>query len=234
MPGAFGQSGQRGGPGGQRGGGGGQRGGGRPGGGRGRPGGGRPREKREFDHKLVDLSRVTRVVAGGRRFKFRATVVIGNRKGRVGMGIAKGKDVSKAVDKAQAQAKKVMVDVPIINGTIPHQVQVKFGGAEVLLKPARPGTGIIAGGSVRPVVELAGIKDVISKMLGSSNHANNVQATLEAFRMLSTPDMLEARRQVKVRGTFQRNEPKAVPVAAVTSEAGTPSAAGKPAVGKAS
>jgi len=232
MPGAFGQSGQRGGAGGQRGGG--QRSGGPRGGGRGRPGG-RPREKREFDHKLVDLSRVTRVVAGGRRFKFRATVVIGNRKGRVGMGIAKGKDVSKAVDKAQVQAKKVMVDVPIVNGTIPHAVQVKFGGAEVLLKPARPGTGIIAGGSVRPVVELAGIKDVISKMLGSSNHANNVQATLEALSKLSTPDMLEARRQVKVRGTFQRNEVAAAPVAsAAAPDAPKTDAAGKPVVGKAS
>lgn len=167
---------------------------------------------------MVDLSRVTRVVAGGRRFKFRATVVIGNRKGRVGMGIAKGKDVSKAVDKAQSQAQKNMVDVPIINGTIPHAVQVKFGGAEVLIKPARPGTGIIAGGSIRPVVELAGVKDIISKMLGSSNRANNVQATLEAFRLLSTPDALEARRGVKIRGTFQRkSEVAAAPVAGKAS-----------------
>lgn len=191
--------------------------------GRGGPRGGRGREKREFDHKLVDLARVARVVAGGRRFKFRATVVIGNHKGKVGLGIAKGKDVSRAVDKAQSQAKKHMVEVPIINGTIPHQIQVKFGGAEVLLKPARPGTGIIAGGSVRPVVELAGIKDIISKMLGSSNHANNVQATLEAFSQLSTPDALQARRGVKVRGTFQRFSEQA-PVAATGGVTAEPAA----------
>lgn len=167
----------------------------------GRGGAGRP--KSEFDQKLVDLARVARVVAGGKRFKFRATVVIGDRKGRVGVGIAKGKDVSNAVEKATGVAKKNMITVKIMKDTIPHQIQVRFSAAEVLLKPARPGTGIIAGGAIRPVIEMAGIKNIVSKMLGSSNKLNNVQATIKALSELTTPAELSARRGVKVSGTFQ-------------------------------
>ncbi|MFH0830868.1 MAG: 30S ribosomal protein S5 [Parcubacteria group bacterium] len=161
------------------------------------------RPKSEFDHKMVDLSRVARVVAGGKRFKFRATVVLGNRRGRVGFGMGKGRDVSSAVDKAARLARKNLVEVPIINDTIPHEVRVHFGGADILIKPARPGTGIIAGGAVRPVIELAGIRNVVSKMFGSSNAANNVKATIEALSQLRTPEVLSATRGVTVKGTFQ-------------------------------
>lgn len=170
--------------------------------------GGRRREKREFDQKTVDLARVARVVAGGRRFRFRATVVIGDRKGRVGMGIAKGKDVSNAIDKAVSQAKRNLIEVPLTGGTIPHEVRTQFGGADVLIKPARPGTGIIAGGAIRPVMELAGVKDIVSKMLGSSNHTNNVQATLQALSLMETPEQLSVRRGLEVKGTFQRSAAK--------------------------
>src|SRR3990172_933155 len=191
----------------------------------GRGGGGRP--KSEFDQKLVDLARVARVVAGGKRFKFRATVVLGDRKGRVGVGIAKGKDVSNAVEKAAGVARKNMITVPLVKDTIPHQVQVRFTGSEVLLKPARPGTGIIAGGAIRPVIEMAGIKNVISKMLGSSNKLNNVQATIKALQELRTPAELAARRGVAVRGTFQLREEKVAAVAAVPEGAAKSAAAAK-------
>lgn len=154
---------------------------------------------------MVDLARVARVVAGGKRFKFRATVVIGDRKGRVGFGMGKGRDVSSAVDKASRVARKNLVEVPIVNDTIPHEVRVSFGGADVLIKPARPGTGIIAGGAVRPVIELSGVKNVVSKMFGSSNAANNVKATIEALAQLQTPEQLSETRGQKVRGTFQGN-----------------------------
>lgn len=159
--------------------------------------------KSEFDHKLVDIARVARVVAGGRRFRFRGTVVIGDHKGRVGIGMAKGKDVSNAVEKATNEAKKNLIEVPIVKDTIPHEVLTKYCGAKVLLKPARPGTGIIAGGAIRPVIELAGIKNIISKMFGSSNKANNVKATIKALQMMVLPKNLEKRRGNKVYGTFQ-------------------------------
>ncbi len=161
--------------------------------------------KSEFDQKLVDLARVTRVVAGGRRFRFRATIVIGNRKGKVGYGIAKGRDVSQAVGKATEIAKKNLIEVTIVNDTIPHELHVKKTGANVIFKPARPGTGIIAGGAIRPVIELSGIKNIISKMIGSASKINNVQATILALGTLATPDELSKRRGAKkVRGTFQR------------------------------
>ncbi len=161
--------------------------------------------KSEFDQKLVDLARVTRVVAGGRRFRFRATVVIGNRKGKVGFGIAKGKDVSQAVNKATESAKKNLVVVPIVNDTIPHEIHIRKAGANVIFKPARAGTGIIAGGAIRPVIELSGIKNIISKMIGSANKVNNVNATISALSQLATLDELEKRRGgKKIQGTFQR------------------------------
>jgi len=171
--------------------------------------GGRRREKREFDQKTIDLARVARVVAGGRRFRFRATVVIGNRKGKVGIGISKGKDVRNAIDKAVTRAKRNMIEIPLTGGTVPHQMRVKYSGADVLIKPARPGTGIIAGGAVRPVMELAGVKDIVSKMLGSSNHTNSAQATLKALSLMETPEQLSLRRGVEVKGTFQRHATKA-------------------------
>ncbi len=143
------------------------------------------KEKPEFDQKLLDLARVTRVVKGGRRFRFRATLVIGNRKGRVGVGVGKGPDVSEAIRKAFDDAKKNMIIVPMRKDTIPHEVYHKLGSAKVLLKPATPGKGIIAGGAIRAVVDFAGVKDIVSKSLGSSNKLNVARATVAAFASLS-------------------------------------------------
>lgn len=142
------------------------------------------REKSEFDQTLLDLARVTRVVKGGRRFRFRATVVIGNRKGRVGVGVAKGADVSGAMQKAFNDAKKNMINVTIQKGTIPHDVFVKLGSAKIIMKPAKVGRGIIAGGAVRAVVELAGIKDIVSKSLGTANKLNVARATIEGLKSI--------------------------------------------------
>lgn len=154
------------------------------------------REKPEFDQKLLNLARVTRVVKGGRRFRFRATLVIGNRKGRVGVGVAKGADVSAAIQKAYGEAKKHMVEIPLINGTIAHDVTAKLGSARVLLKPASAGRGLIAGGAVRAVADLLGVKDIVSKSLGASNQLNVARATVEALlklpRNTSAPKAIEA------------------------------------------
>ncbi len=159
--------------------------------------GGRTREvvKREFDQKVVEIKRVTRVVAGGKRMRFRALVVIGDKKGRVGMGLRKGVDVAEAVNKAVSAAKKNMVTVPIVEGTIPHQVNLKYKASKILLLPARPGTGIIAGGALRSVLDLAGIHNVMSKMFGSSNKVNNVKAVFEAFKKMKSKE--ELRRRLK-------------------------------------
>ncbi len=142
------------------------------------------REKPEFENTLLDLARVTRVVKGGRRFSFRATVVIGDRKGRVGVGVAKGSDVATAVNKAVNDAKKHLISVPIKDGTIPHDVYVKKGAARVMLKPTTAGSGIIAGGAVRTIVDLAGIRDVVAKSLGTSNKLNVARATCAALEQL--------------------------------------------------
>lgn len=136
---------------------------------------------REFEQKVVEIKRVTRVVAGGKRMRFRALVVIGDKKGKVGIGIRKGADVTEAVQKAVNAAKKSMVHVNLVNDTIPHEAKVKFKSSVIFLKPARPGTGVIAGGSVRQVLDLVGVKNVLSKMLGSSNKINNVMATYQAL-----------------------------------------------------
>ncbi|NTW14873.1 MAG: 30S ribosomal protein S5 [Candidatus Moranbacteria bacterium] len=151
--------------------------------GRPRRGGGR-RERPEYDQKLLSLDRVTRVVKGGRRFRFRATLVIGNRKGKVGVGVAKGNDVSDAIQKAFNDAKKHLVSVSLVGGTIAHDVYAKEGSAKVLLKPAKAGRGLIAGGAVRAVADLLGVKDIVSKSLGSSNALNLSRATVRAFSQL--------------------------------------------------
>jgi small subunit ribosomal protein S5 len=145
------------------------------------------REKPEFDQKLLDLARVTRVVKGGRRFRFRATLVIGDRKGRVGVGVAKGADVSDAIQKAYNDAKKSMITVKLSGNTIPHDVKMKLGSAKILLKPASEGRGVIAGGAVRAVVDLAGIRDIVSKSMGTSNKLNVARATIEALKSLKAP-----------------------------------------------
>ncbi len=144
--------------------------------------------KREFEQKIVEIKRVTRVVAGGKRMRFRALVVIGDRKGRVGMGLRKGADVSEAVNKAVNTAKKNLITVKIINDTIPHEIKFKYKSATVFLKPAMSGTGVIAGGAIRPVLDLVGIKNVLSKMIGSSNKTNNVMATYLALTKLRSKE----------------------------------------------
>ncbi len=153
-----------------------------------------PREPREFEQKTIDLARVTRVVAGGKRMRFRATVAVGDMKGRVGIGIAKGSDVSNAIQKAVTAAKKHLIRVPMVGDSIPHPVIAKFRAAKVLLKPAPAGTGVIAGGPLRAVMELAGIKNVVSKILGSPNKINNLYAVMQAFGQLRTREVIMAQR----------------------------------------
>lgn len=138
-------------------------------------------EEKQFDERVVSIDRVARVVKGGRRFRFRALVVIGDHKGKVGIGIAKGADVTAAVAKAVDVAKKNMVTVPIYNGTIPHEADSKIAGAKILLMPAAPGTGLIAGGVVRTVLEVTGISNALSKSLGSANKINCAYATVAAL-----------------------------------------------------
>lgn len=145
------------------------------------------KEKPEFDQQIVDLARVTRVMAGGKRMSFRACVVIGDRKGRVGTGLAKGKDVALAVGKAVKKAEKNLIKVTTVRGTIPHETYIKLGAAKILFKPAPEGTGIISGGAVRTVLELAGIQNVSSKILGTNNKVSNVAATIKALSELKTP-----------------------------------------------
>jgi small subunit ribosomal protein S5 len=198
--------GQQGGYGNNRGGGGrGGPGGRSQGGGRGGPGGrgGRPGQRRDggrggdvpaeadYEEKNLEIARVTRVTQGGKRMRFRALSVIGNRKGRVGFGLAKGLDVAAATSKAVTQARKSLVNVPLQNETIPHAVSAKFGAARVLLMPAPKGTSVKAGGAVRTVLELAGIPNVVSKMLGSANKINNVKATFLALKKLRLPPKAE-------------------------------------------
>ncbi|HEX9664271.1 MAG TPA: 30S ribosomal protein S5 [Patescibacteria group bacterium] len=143
------------------------------------------REKEEFEQKIIDLARVTRVMAGGKRMSFRACVALGDKNGRVGIGVAKGKDVTIAINKAVSQAKKKMISFSLVNeGTIPHQISSKFGAAKILLKPAPKGTGIIAGGVVRIVLDLAGVHNISGKIIGSKNKINNVKATIKALDSL--------------------------------------------------
>lgn len=142
------------------------------------------REKPEYEQKLLELARVTRVVKGGRRFRFRATVVAGNRNGKVGVGVGKGVDVSEAVRKAFNGARKKMIQVRRHNSTIACDSKAKVGSARVMLKPAKPGRGIVAGGAVRAVVDLAGIRDVVSKSLGSANKLSLARATVKALEQI--------------------------------------------------
>lgn len=140
--------------------------------------------QKEFEERIVQIDRVSRTVKGGKRMRFRVLVVVGNRNGRVGMGIGKGTDIQKSIQKAVTHAKKNLIEVPIVNDTIPHEATTKYGGAVVFLKPASAGTSVIAGGPVRAVIELAGIKNILSKIIGSTNKINNVRATLQTLKGL--------------------------------------------------
>ena len=142
------------------------------------------KEDREFNQEILDLARVTRVTKGGKRMSFRACVIIGDGKGRVGYGVAKGADVAMSVEKAVRQAKKRVITVPLFHETVPHRIDAKFGAAKIMLKPAPQGSGIIAGGAVRVVLEMAGVPNVVSKIFGSNNKINNAKATFEALKKL--------------------------------------------------
>lgn len=169
-----------------------QGGGGRPGGGR--PGDRRPRDRDQdegpkLDERVVNISRVSKVVKGGRHFGFRAVVVVGDNNGSVGVGIGKSREVPEAIRKGTERARKAMRLVPLSGATIPHPITVKFGASQVLLKPASPGTGVIAGGGVRAVLECAGVRDVLTKSLGSANRLNVVRATMQALQDLRDPQI---------------------------------------------
>lgn len=143
-----------------------------------------PQEPKEFEEKVIKVNRVSKKTAGGNQIGFSVLVVVGDKKNRVGVGLGQGPEVQSSIQKAVAYAKKHLITVPMKGTTIPHQILVKVGAAKVLLMPAPAGSGVIAGGAVRAVVEAAGIKDISSKVLGTNNQANNVYATLEALRRL--------------------------------------------------
>src|SRR4030095_10464761 len=154
-------------------------------------------EKSDLTEKVVFINRCAKVVKGGRRFSFSALVVTGDRKGRVGCGFGKANEVSEAIRKASEAAKRSLVTVSIRDNTIPHEVTGEHGGGRVLLRPASAGTGVIAGGGVRAVIEAAGIRDVLAKSLGSSNHSNVVKATLDALTQLRLREQVMAIRGIK-------------------------------------
>lgn len=144
-----------------------------------------PQGAEEMEERVVQIKRVSKKTKGGNRISFSALTVVGDKKGKVGVGLGKAPDVSSAIRKGFRRARKNLVTVPMKGTTIPHEVKVKYGAAEVLLKPAPPGTGVIAGGSVRVVVDAAGVKDIVSKILGTRNRATNVYATIEAVKKLN-------------------------------------------------
>lgn len=147
--------------------------------------GGKEKVNDGLDSKLLDLARVVRVTGGGKRLRFRAVVIAGDKKGKIGIGVDKGRDVSQAIEKATNKAKKSLVSIVIVDGTISHEVEAKVGPARILLKPQRKGRGLVAGGAVRFICELAGIKNISSKILsGSKNKLNNARATIEALKKL--------------------------------------------------
>jgi small subunit ribosomal protein S5 len=164
--------------------------------------GGRERDNSGFEETVVRVNRVAKVVKGGKRFSFSALVVVGDRRGRVGFAIGKAGEVPDAIRKGVEQAKKSLVTVPMVEKTIPHAVHMQVGAARVMIKPAAPGTGVIAGGSMRAVLELAGIHDILTKCLGTTNPINVVMATVEALRSLKTAEKVASLRGKTVKEIF--------------------------------
>lgn len=176
-----------------------------------RKGGRRPEvapEEKLFDERVVHIDRVARVVKGGRRFRFRALVVVGDRKHKVGIGLAKGADVTAAVAKATDVAKKHMVLVPVKDGTLPHEAEAKVSGARILVKPAAAGTGLIAGGVVRTVLEVAGVSNALSKSLGSTNKANTAYATIAALQSIAPANTWVTTKAKKAAAQSAKSEAK--------------------------
>lgn len=163
-------------------------------------------DQTELKEKLVHINRVAKVVKGGRRFSFNAIVVVGDSKGSVGVGLGKANEVNDAISKGVDDAKKNVVHVAVLKGSIPHAVVGKFGAAKVLLKPATPGTGVIAGGGVRAVLESAGVQDVLTKSMGSSNPHNVVKATMRALLNLNDGNMIAQKRGIRTRELFAVEE----------------------------
>jgi small subunit ribosomal protein S5 len=159
-------------------------------------------EATELKEKMVALNRVAKVTKGGRTFSFAAIVVVGDGKGTVGQGLGKAREVSEAVAKAIEDAKKNMIRVPVINGTIPHEALGKYGAGKVLIKPASDGTGVIAGGAMRAVLDMAGVHNVLAKSQGSSNPHNVVKATIDALSRLRTPQQVAKTRRIEVSKVF--------------------------------
>ncbi len=184
------------------------------------------KEPKEFDEEVVQIDRVTRVVKGGRKLRFRATVVIGNRKGKVGIGVGKSHEVTGAIQKAIAKAKKDMLNVTLDGATIPHSVKIKYKSAKILMMPALPGTGLIAGGSLRKVLDLAGIKDILSKCYGTTNKVNNTKATFEALKLLKSNPAMARKAKAKILAKMEApasiaSVPASVPASAASEEAPT-------------
>jgi len=181
------------------------------------------REPKEFEEEVIQIDRVTRVVKGGRKLRFRATVVIGNKNGKVGVGIGKSVEVTGAIQKAIAKAKKEMMMIKLDDNTIPHETKIKYKAARILLMPAVPGTGLIAGGTIRKVLELAGVKDILSKCYGTTNKVNNTKATFKALSELrETPGMARKAAEKRKKAAAVKVPKTEVAEATETAEAKTP------------